>query len=566
MVINSDYYLTKRLWTFTQSRNARRIIISFPYDPQWVQVVKTIPDRKYDPASQTWSIPARQLNITLKSLDINHIPYQIDDEKIKSTADKVAAFESSLLDIKFDESVTLPPIIGLKTTPRPYQYQGIVFLSTVKCGILAWDMGVGKTITSLAASLYLGLESILILCPSTLKWHWQREIQKHTDCTSTIIHGTPATRAKQWQSDSRFFICSYGSALNDAAHIEAIKWDGIIADEVTRIKSHKAQRTKFVKSIKAKYKFALTGRPIENNLEELHSIIDWCQPGILGSLYFFLDRYAIKNWFGSVVGYKPEGIKEVRKIIGPYLLKRDKLSEYRGKPILPDLPEKLPPIDLMVEFTPAERREYKALAKEIMEMIESDFMNPMTRVLRCRQYTTSPKILGFEFDGPKVREIQNLLEEGDGHKFLFFSEFIPLVKMIGTELNVPYMTGDTPQDERQKLIDNFNADENQKALICSNVAGYGVEITGADVVVHVDTPWNPGTKDQREDRVWRPGQKRAVKVIRLRVIDSVDDRVEKVIQSKMKLAHQVLDDDFDLTEAIKKVNITKADWRKILLD
>ena len=545
----------KNYWKIVQSSNPRRLIIAFSYDPKWVTLVKSIPDRKYDPSTKTWNIPSTEINRVVGSLKHHKIPYTID-ERISETIQRKKQEDERLIDIKFGKGLIDLPVFP--TPPYAYQHLGISYLVKGKRCILADDMGLGKTISSLYASQILGVGPILILCPSTLKWNWEKELNKHLPGVSySLVHGTKVKREKQWNVDTSIYICSYELLRYDTDTIRSKKFQLIIADEATRLKNHVAQTTKIVKSLKVPYRFALTGTPIENKVEELHSILDWCQPGLLGSKRSFLERYAILDFFGNVVRLKPEGISELRRTVAPYILRRTKDE------VLTELPPKLRQ-DVTVEFSTAERRMYKELVKEILrEMGEEVMSSPMVKTLRAKQFTSCPRVLGYEFDGPKFKELETIFKEGEGHKFLVFSEFAEVVKRLAAVFSAPAIYGDVKQPDRQKIIDSFNEDKKQLVLFSSSVANYGVEITGADVVVHLDAPWNPAVRDQREDRVHRPGQVRPVNVIRLAVRNSVDDRIDKVIASKLNIRSQVLDD-IDYEASVRR--FTKKDWEAALLD
>lgn len=554
-------HLVKPKWIIS-TKSPYTLSISFDFQgdygllKQWVRIVKTIPDRKFDGKKKVWIVPLGQIHNIEKSLQYHNIAYSLSSAEIKNASDTLKQNEQKLLNVKkySGDPFCIP---GLVTKPFNYQYTGIGYLIVAGSAILADDMGLGKTVSALAASLALKAQKVLIICPSTLRWNWEKEILKHLENASyVLIDGNAKKRKKLWETDAIYYITSYELMLRDKELIQAYKWDMIVLDEATKIKNHKAQTTKEAKELQATYKFALTGTPIENRLEELHSIMEWVRPGVFGSLYYFLDRYAIKDFFGSIIGYKPEGLAEIKHLVGPYILRRTK------EEVLPELPPKLYE-NRVVEFTQAERRAYKQLTKEVMDDILEDIGGGAVHTLRCKQFTSYPPILGMLSDGPKVRELQSILEEDNDHKYLVFSDFAEIIKRLAETFNAPYIAGPVKKSERVKIIDAFNNDPKQKVLFSSGVGSYGVEITGADVVIHLDTPWNPAVKEQREDRSHRLGQTRPVNIIRLMVRNSVDDRIDRIIAYKMKLRDSILDD-ADYEPHLKR--FTKNDWRKVLLD
>lgn len=542
------------MWKISQAKNPRRVEVAFPYNKRWVDLVKTIPDRRWNKGRKVWSFPVSQIRLVTQSLEYNKVPFSVENEKIAALVEQEKKHEQTLLAIKSGE-VSAFSVPGLTTTPKSYQYKGILFLATVKGGILADEMGLGKTLQSLGASLLAQASPVLIVCKASTKWHWENEIRKHTELSSSLIDGSKKKRLVQWEKDAHFFICNYETVRIDLEEILKKKFAVIIADETTKIKNSRTQVSEAIKAVPATYRFALSGTPVENDLSELHSIADWCQPEILGSAWYFNERYGIKDWYGKISGWKPEGVAEVKKIVAPYVLRRLKKDE------LPNLPPKIEYLRV-VEFTTAERREYRALVKEVLEELQANLNAGMTVVLRCKQFTSSPLVLGYEWEGPKIRELDDILEEGKGlHRFLVFSEFAKIGRILADRYKAPLITGETKQSKRQEILNEFN-NSDTPVLFSSDAMAYGVEITGADTVIHLDTPWNPAVKDQREDRSHRPGQTRSVNVIRMMVRRTVDDRIDRVLARKLNLRNQLLDN----IDYMKVPRFTHSDWRDILDD
>jgi len=547
-------------WVIKPSVNPNFLDVEFKFGGDWdilrnwVALIKSVPDRVYDGERKLWIIPASTIYDVEKSLHYHKIPYKLMDKEVKAASLKLAEEKQLYLATKnySGEPFDIP---GLITKPFSYQYTGIAFLIVSANAVLADDMGCGKSLEAIAASLAFPYQyGTLIVCPSTLKWNWEKEIRKHTNEEYSIIDGPRKKRGAQWKKKARFYICSYELILKDIEGISDRQWDSIILDEATKIKTHKAKTTKAVKSLRSNNHFALTGTPIENKLDELHSLIDWVRPGILGSLYHFTERYVKKDFYGKTIGYKTEALPELRSKVSPYILRRTK------EEVIEHLPPKTYE-NRVVEFNQAERREYRQLAREVMEDIFSDVGGGMVRSLRCKQFTTYPPIFASSSEGPKVRELDDILSDDD-HKYLVFTEFTTnCIDRLAARYNAPYIAGPIPQNERISIIDRFNADPSQRVLFSSGVGSYGVEITGADVVVHLDTPWNPAVFDQRTDRAHRIGQTRPVHVIRLMVRNSIDDRIDFVMSDKLKLRRAILEE-YDYEPSLR--SFTKADWARVL--
>ena len=523
----------------SSAAKAGRLVLRFPYDATLVALVKTVPDRRYHPEEKCWSIPG----FSLRDLQARAVQARV---RVHLTESVAAALEQGQRD-RFalkaakdvqDVDLTLPTA----TLLYPYQRAGVAFLVEAlrrfKGALLADDMGLGKSLQALSLlALAAKLDNVLILCPASIKYVWAAEIEKHYPQFSyTIVGGTPEERKIQWAERSRIKIANYELLLRDAT-VKVRDWDMVVADECTRIKNYQAKTTRAAKGLNRRYSLGLSGAPVENRLEELHSIFDFVMPGLLGPGWLFVARHCVKNHFGAVVGYR--GIDQVRERIGPHYLRRLKAE------VLPELPPKVM-TDVQLELSKGEWEVYDGIRQQIVEFVETNphlaVANVLTEILRLKQCADDVRLLGLPQEdggGTKIKALRDILEAGEGHKIVAFTQFAEMAKLVAGELEGILFYGDMSPEERAAAIQEFQEGAGQ--LFVSTEAGaYGVTLTAADIVVHIDQPWNPARLRQREDRLHRIGQTSSVQVINLLARRTVDEYVRRIIHRKRELQQKVL--------------------------
>lgn len=474
-------------------------------------------------------------------------------ESIKLSAPKAVTDWVERLEAAQNTKVEQPK--GLKAQLRDYQKTGLCWLSAL-CqagfsGILADDMGLGKTIQALSM-LLLDHEAgksvrALVVCPASLQLNWLSEARKFApDLTSEALLGSGAERAQRItaQDAPQLLITSYDQLRRDVQAYEGIEFTHILLDEAQNIKNAASQAARAVKTIKAKNRFAMTGTPIENRLSELWSIFDFLMPGYLGTYKKFKERYEI-----PVVREADERVREdLHLLVAPFILRRMK------KDVLTDLPEKVETV-MTSDMTAEQRKLYSAhiarLQKDGKEGLlgGKDQIRMLAELTRLRQLCCDPRLCLENYHGGsgKLSQLLEVVQEalGAGHRILLFSQFTSMLELIGEALDgvgVGYLvlTGETDKETRMELVQQFNAGDPDVFLISLKAGGTGLNLTGADVVIHYDPWWNVSAQNQATDRAYRIGQTRGVQVIRLIAADSVEEHILNIQERKRVLSDGVL--------------------------
>lgn len=412
-------------------------------------------------------------------------------------------------------------------------------------GILADDMGLGKTLQTIAYIHSVKPQKpSLIVAPSTLIYNWQKEIEKFLPGAKyLLINGVKENREELIRKipDYEFVITSYPLLRRDISLYRDIEFSYCVIDEAQYIKNRKTMNAISVKRINADHKFALTGTPIENSIMELWSIFDFVMPGYLGSARSFSERF-------ENVSSDEEISETLRNIIRPFVLRRMK------KDVLNELPEKIE-TTMIAELS----REQKGLYQAYVEIARSEAfgllgtnngkMTILTNILRLRQICCHPAL----FTGTEkmqsgklelLKEIVSTARTG-GHRVLVFSQFRTMLDIIEKELSQLgircfTITGDVPAEERVKICENFNNGEGDAVLVSLKAGGTGINLTGADTVIHYDPWWNPAVTDQATDRAHRIGQTHAVQVIKLASHGTIEEKILKLEAKKRSLAEDII--------------------------
>ena len=437
---------------------------------------------------------------------------------------------------------------------------------------MIWDFG--KTIQMLSVIVDYakkeGRKASLVVSPSSLTLNWQNEARKFTNELKTmVIRGTLAERKRLIEEIDNYdlIITSYDLLKRD---IELYKeknytFKYIIADEAQYIKNSNTKNAKAIKEIKAETRYALTGTPIENSLAELWSIFDFIMPG-----YLFTYR-KFKNIYETPIVKEDDeqAMAKLKMLIEPFVLRRNK------KEVLTELPEKTVTV-LNNEMNEEQQNlylTYLARAKqEIAEKVEIDgFENSQMQILaaltRLRQICCHPSLFveGYNEGSSKLEQCIEIIEEAinGGHKILLFSGYTSMFEIIEKELkkrNIKYfkLTGATKVDERMKMVDEFNENSNIKLFLISlKAGGTGLNLTGADMVIHYDPWWNISTENQATDRAYRIGQKNNVQVYKLITKNSIEEKIYELQEKKAKLADSMLDTNTKFINRFSREEIMK---------
>ncbi len=553
--------------------NRGALKVTFAYDARLVQLIKRVPGKRWNPDDKYWTIPPTGLRPLQQEAARLGVTIRVT-ERVEQALNLGEERRQKLIVEKTDTS---PFPLPTDTVPYDYQYSGIRFLKyalhNFKGALLADDMGLGKTFMSLALIvMHEKVRTVLILVPATLKYVWAAEIEKHfPQLTYTVIDGKGGTRIKsaaevreeQWAEDTRIKICNYELLLRDVFP-RLMEWDLVIADEATRLKNYRKTRTVTrtengkevrkrtvttvgrAKALNRKYTIALSGAPVENKLEELWSIMDFAIEGVLGEGYVFVQQHVVKDRWGGFIRY--QGIQQVKERIEPFYIRR------RKSEVLKDLPDKVYS-DVKVELSYRGWAFYGPIQRQIREEIADNptltASNILTMMLRLKQAVDDPRLLGEKVKSTKTAMIGDIIEGAGEHKIVFFTQFSEYADLLNEQFDEgALIAGHVDAKTRMAIINTFQMGE-YPYLFCTEAAAYGVTLTAADIIVHIDQPWNPARMRQREDRLHRIGQENSVQVVTMRADRTIDTYVQKILHQKMQLIKQVLDDDIPDEDSAK---------------
>ena len=456
---------------------------------------------------------------------------------------------------------------SLRSVLRDYQKDGFFWLKALKRngfgGILADDMGLGKTIEVLSLLLSVKEDAAknrkknrcsLIVCPASLVYNWQHELKRFTpslNCELAIGIKPDRERVTSEIDEEKtdVIITSYDLLRRDIDLYKYLSFECMIIDEAQFIKNSSTQVAKSVKQIKAGFKAALTGTPIENRLSELWSIFDFCMPGYLFNYKTFRENIEIP----VVQDGNPEDMERLRRVISPFVLRRLK------KDVLKDLPDKLEET-IIAQMTKDQEELYKAHVSRLKLMVSSknedelkkDRIAILSELTRLRQLCCDPGLIYENYGGgsAKAELVIELIKSAaeSGHKVLLFSQFTSmldrLTKLLSAE-KIPFylLTGATKKEDRISMVDAFQEDTTPVFCISLKAGGTGLNLTAADIVIHYDHWWNIAVQNQATDRAHRIGQKNVVTVYKLVMKDTIEERIIMLQEKKKELADQLLNSD-----------------------
>lgn len=481
-----------------------------------------------------------------------YMGYHLIEELKNSDTDTIIedSFEELMADIENITDEDYPIDEDLIGIMRDYQIKGYNWLKTRAkyslAGILADDMGLGKTLQIIS---YLKAEEkstkSLIIVPTSLVYNWQAELKKFApDLKVTIIRGNKLERDEIINNiDRGIYITSYPLIRNDIESFENIIFDNLILDEAQNIKNHQSVNAKSVKRLKSKVKFALTGTPMENNLSELWSIFDFLMPKYLYNYRKFVEEFENP----IVLENSQRALAELEKKINPFILRRMK------KDVLKELPDKFEQT-VMVNMTSEQKSLYAQYAdnfkRELFEENKKeDQMEIFTALTRLRQIACDPKLFIEDYSGGsgKLESLMTILEDGinSQSRILVFSQFTSMLDIIKKELekksiSYMYLEGSTPADERLDMVNEFNDGDIEVFLISLKAGGSGLNLVGADMVVHYDPWWNPAVEEQATDRVYRIGQENSVQIIKLIAKGTIEEKIFELQKEKLEMIDMII--------------------------
>ena len=444
----------------------------------------------------------------------------------------------------------------INTRLYPYQKAGVIEIINAGRVLLADDMGLGKTIQAIAAveifARYFDVTKVLVICPTSLKYQWKSEIRKFAGRDASVVEGLIHKRKDLYCQDDFYKIISYGVVRNDTELINAWKADLIIIDEAQRIKNWKTLTAKSVKKIQSEYTIVTTGTPLENRIDELHSIVEYIDRYKLGPLFRFLDNHQVLDEYGKLIGYK--NLRTINKTLKDILIRRTK------KEIIDQLPGRIDK-NFFVEMTTEQESDhwdyYNVVARLANRWIEQGYLSEEDRqnlliCLNCmRMVSDSTYILNRKTNsGNKINELKSIIQEiteDQGNKIVIFSQWKRMFDLLTRELDkmdleYEYLNGDVPAGQRKTIIERFQSDQALKLFLSTDAGGVGINLQSANIVINVDLPWNPAVLEQRIGRIYRLGQKKHVQVYNYISKFSIEHRILFLLDFKKEIFKGVLDD------------------------
>ncbi len=438
----------------------------------------------------------------------------------------------------------------LQTELRDYQHEGFHWLARLAAwgvgGCLADDMGLGKTIQALALLLHRAADGpALVVAPTSVVFNWMNEVRRFAPTLNIRVFGAGDRSALLKKLGPRdLVLCSYGLLHSEAQRLQSQSWHTVVLDEAQAIKNTATRRSRAAMGLEADFRLIMTGTPLENHLGELWNLLEFINPGLLGSLESFQNRFAVP--------IERDGCRDTRrrlkKLIQPFILRRTKSQ------VLAELPPRTE-VTLQVELSDEEAAFYEALRQRAIEKLadvgdgRSQHLQILAEIMRLRRACCHPRLVldDCEIAGSKLALFSETLDEllDNHHKVLVFSQFVGHLSILRDELDrkgisYQYLDGSTPARQRKQSVEAFQAGEGDVFLISLKAGGLGLNLTAADYVIHMDPWWNPAVEDQASDRAHRLGQQRPVTIYRLITQGTIEQRITQLHASKRDLADSLL--------------------------
>lgn len=443
----------------------------------------------------------------------------------------------------------------LKTGLYPYQEDGVRFAVFKKAAVIADEMGLGKTLQAIAVALLkkelFGFKKILVVCPSSVKSQWKKEIEKFTDASAEIISGPRDKRRLMYEESDVFFkITNYEALLRDITTVAHWSPDFVILDEAQRIKNFETKTHHALQGLPRTHSLVITGTPLENKLEDLYSIIQFSDPTLLTPLWAFAARYfnlstQRKN---KVLGYR--NLDAVHDKIRPLLLRRKK------EEVLENLPEKIEN-NYYFDLSPEQEEIHQGYAAGLFQILNKKVLTPMDIkrmqmiLLSMRMVCDSTYLIDKQTNiSPKLVELVSILKDlviENRRKLIIFSEWTTMTYLIGkvlSELGIDFVefTGRVPVEKRQTLIDEFRDNPDCMVFLSTDAGSVGLNLQNTDCLINFELPWNPAKLNQRIGRIHRIGQKSSsVNIINLISKNSIEEKVYAGINLKQELFDAALE-------------------------
>ena len=445
--------------------------------------------------------------------------------------------------------------ILLNTQLYPYQKEGIRFAAKAGRAIIADEMGLGKTIQAIGtAELLLRegfVDNILIVCPTSLKYQWKREIERFTHREVLVIEGLHTRRIEQYKMPQPYKIVSYNSVCNDLKVLRRMETDMVIMDEVQRLKNWDTQIARAARHINSQYTVLLSGTPLENKLEELYSIVELADQFALAPYYKFRNDHILCDETGKVIGY--QNLNTIKKRLQHIMIRRRKSDVHLQLPGRMDQ-------NLFVPMTKEQREMHEEFKSGVAALVlkwkrmhflsEKDRKRLLLLLSQMRMVCDSTFILDQQsrYD-TKIDELMNILDSylvGGNGKVVVFSGWERMTRLVAQELTqrgirFEYLHGGIPSAKRKDLVNNFTDQPDSRVFLSTDAGSTGLNLQAASLIVNLDLPWNPAVLEQRIARIYRIGQQRNIQVINLVSADSFEEQMIARLKFKSSLFEGALD-------------------------
>ncbi len=432
---------------------------------------------------------------------------------------------------------------------RDYQKEGVEWmLRTLHAGLgacLADDMGLGKTLQTLCVLYHRRAQGLsLVVAPTSVTYNWKEQAQRFLPDLRLLLYEGPGPVRQltaERLDDYQVVVVSYGIFHKDHALLGNREWNCLVLDEAQKIKNPSSATARSAFAMNARARLATTGTPIENHLLELWSLMNFLNPGLLGSQNSFRQTYLARHDDGA----ESERLARLRSQVSHFILRR------RKQMVAPQLPAKLETVH-RIDLSREEREFYNRIRRGALQMQKEDRISLLTALTRLRQACCDPALVDEQWTAPssKITAAVEMLAEvsAEGHQILVFSQFVSLLNRLARHLDeegLHYRTlyGSTVVEERRALVEDFQKAQFRIFLISLKAGGTGLTLTRADYVLHLDPWWNPAVEDQATDRAHRIGQTQTVNVYRFIARETVEEKVLELHQSKRELAEAVLSQD-----------------------
>jgi SNF2 family DNA or RNA helicase len=446
----------------------------------------------------------------------------------------------------------------LTTKLYPYQKEGVRFAVKAGKAIIADEMGLGKTVQAICcAEIYLRqkmAESVLIVCPTSLKYQWKREIERFAGAKSLIIEGYASKRMELYNAAVPNKIVSYQSLANDIKSLNRLSTDLLIMDEVQRLKNWNTQLAQAVRRIDSHYSVLLSGTPLENKLDELVSIVQLADPYCLSPLYRFrYDHIITDPSSGKAIGYK--NLNDIRERLKDTLIRRTKQS------VRLQLPKRTDQF-LLIPMTPGQISRHEELRTAVARLVskwqrthslsEEERRRLLLMLGQMRMLADSTFVIDQNLENrhdTKVAELMNILDDalnGGTAKIVIFSEWERMARLVAMELDArsiryEYLHGSVPAQKRSELIDRFTNESDCRIFLSTDAGSTGLNLQSASILINLDLPWNPAILEQRIGRIYRIGQEMPIQVMNLVSKDSIEESMIDRLRFKRSMFEGALD-------------------------